>query len=88
MRLCTSSKKTIAKKVGNYIVRRSLPALVKKATASAIDVAELHRELVSDATQEEIADLAAQIAEDRLKGFGEAKKSVAEFKKLLSFNRY
>ena len=63
---------------------RSLPVLVKKITANAIDLAELHGAVVGDDTQEDLANLAAQLAEDRLAGFGEAKKSIMEFKKFRS----
>jgi hypothetical protein len=57
---------------------------VRLGTANILDLAEIKKLLeVSDDTQGEIVNLAAQIAEDRLVGFSEAKKSIVEFRNFL-----
>jgi hypothetical protein len=78
-----SSKKSVARRAGKYLIQRALPGAVRMGTAGIVDIAEMAKIIdVSDDTQEELADIAAKIAEDRLEGFLEAKKSIADFKKI------
>lgn len=66
---------TKAKKIGEKIVRRSVPAVLKIATAGILDA--------SDLVEEQASEVIAGISEDSIEAYLSQKSAIKEFKKFV-----